>query len=57
MTAVVVAALNYVRQATPGPIDMWAGLALAALYSLNARLLFSADAQSVALKTGIEHIT
>jgi len=44
MTAVVIAALNYVRRAKPGPIDLWAGASLVALYLLNAWLLFRAGA-------------
>jgi len=42
MTAVVVAALAYVRRATPRPVDIWAGVALTALYALNAWLMFQA---------------
>ena len=40
MTAVVVAALNYVKRTKPHPVDIWAGVSLAALYMFNAWLLF-----------------
>jgi cation:H+ antiporter len=42
MTAVIVAALNYVRRSAPGPVDLWAGLSLVSLYLFNAWLLFQA---------------
>jgi cation:H+ antiporter len=41
MTAVVIAALNYVKRTKPHVVDMWAGVSLSALYVLNAWLLFS----------------
>jgi cation:H+ antiporter len=44
MTAVVVAALNYVKRTKPHPVDIWAGVSLGALYVFNAWLLFSASA-------------
>jgi cation:H+ antiporter len=40
MTAVVLAALNYVRRTKPRPVDVWAGLSLGALYLFNAWLSF-----------------
>jgi cation:H+ antiporter len=39
MTAVVVAAQNYVRRTKPHVVDLWAGICLAGLYLLNAWLL------------------
>jgi cation:H+ antiporter len=44
MTAVVMAALNYVKRTKPHPVDIWAGASLAALYMFNAWLLFDAAA-------------
>jgi cation:H+ antiporter len=44
MTAVVMAALNYVKRTKPHPVDIWAGASLAALYMFNAWLLFYAAA-------------
>lgn len=41
MSAVIITALNYVRRADPGPVDLWAGLSLVALYLFNAWFLFS----------------
>jgi cation:H+ antiporter len=40
MTAIIIAALNYVRRTKPHPVDLWAGLSLGALYLLNAWLMF-----------------
>lgn len=42
MTAVIIAALNYVRRTRPGPVDIWAGASLITLYLFNAWLLFQA---------------
>jgi cation:H+ antiporter len=41
MTAVIMAALNYVKRTKPHPIDIWADLSLSLLYVFNAWLLFS----------------
>jgi hypothetical protein len=41
MTAVVIAALNYVKRTKPHGVDVWAGVSLSALYALNAWVLFS----------------
>lgn len=42
MTAVIIAALNFVRRTVPGPVDIWAGGALIGLYLFNAWLIFGA---------------
>lgn len=42
MTAVIVSALNYVRRSVPGPVDIWAGLSLVALYLFNIWFLLQA---------------
>lgn len=42
MTAVIVAALNYVRRSEPHAVDIWAGACLISLYLFNAWLLFQA---------------
>lgn len=44
MTAVILAALNYVRRTKPHPVDLWAGVSLGALYLLNAWLVFQTGA-------------
>jgi cation:H+ antiporter len=41
MTAVIMAALNYVKRSKPHPVDIWAGVSLGLLYLFNAWLLFS----------------
>jgi cation:H+ antiporter len=43
MTAVIVAALNFVKRTKPHPVDIWAGVSLGALYLFNAWLLFGME--------------
>ena len=44
MTAVIMAALNYVKRTKPHPVDLWAGSSLGVLYLLNAWLVFQTGA-------------
>jgi cation:H+ antiporter len=44
MTAVIMTALNFVERTKPHPVDIWAGVSLAALYIFNSWLLYGAAA-------------
>lgn len=47
MTAVVVAALGYVRRTSPHAVDHWANAALVGLYLFNAWLMFVAAGHAI----------